>query len=236
MYLGFFVFLGLSNELIFILHTLTSLLFLLGALSLGKSALTTYIASSWLFANFFVIKQIELFSLRVTAGDVYTIGAMYGLSLLQERFGKEEALNVIRTSFFLLVLGTFFAVLHLAYAPSTIDTTHDAFSIVLSSTPRLMLASIATFLISSRLDVFIFQKLATLSSLSFAIRSICTVMTVTVVDTALFTVLGLYGLVDEPIHVFIVSVIVKIGTVIFTSPFLKCVDSLFPSSTPVSIP
>ncbi len=200
---------------------------LLAAFSLGKSSTITFIASLWLFANFFVTKQIELFSFHVTASDVYTVGAMYGMSLLQERYGKEAAFDAIYAGFLLLITGALFSHLHLFYMPSSHDHTEQAFSLLLSSTPRLALASITTFFISSQLDVHIFQLLKK-GPLSFPIRTVITLFFVMAFDTALFTLLGLYGMMNNLWDIFIVSFAIKLMTAALTSPFLCCIEWIIP--------
>ncbi len=216
------------NECIFSLHIGISVLFLIVAIRLGKSALITYISGLWLFANFFVTKQIELFGMTVTASDAYTISAMYGMSVLQERYGKPEALKCVITSFLLLIASTFFSYIHLIFIPSPNDITHTAFVTVLNETPRLMLASIMTFLITSVLDLRLFQWLQKKTSLSFTVRSTSTVILITFCDTALFTVFGLYGIISSPFHVFLVSLIIKYITISLTAPFMSLLQYICP--------
>ena len=71
------------NETIFFLHIFSALLFLALAIRLGKMALGVYVALSGVLANLFVVKQIELFGLHATASDVFAVGGILGLNLLQ---------------------------------------------------------------------------------------------------------------------------------------------------------
>lgn len=70
----------------------------------GKGALTTWIALVSLMANLFVLKQIDLFGFNATASDVFAVGSLLGLNLLQEKFGREAAQRAIWVSFSALIL------------------------------------------------------------------------------------------------------------------------------------
>ncbi len=217
----------MHNELTFLIHGTAVLLFLFGALYLGKETLITFIACSWIFANFFVTKQITLLGFEVTASDVYAIGAMLGMSVLQEFWGRKIAVLSIWTSFFTLLLATGMSYLHLNYIPTLHDTTHSHFEALLGSTPRLMVASFATFFISSRLEVALFNLLRQWVSLPFPVRSGISIASILLFDTILFSYLGLYGIVANLFDVCLVSYIVKLLVIISLAPFLTLVRYVF---------
>ncbi len=211
------------NELIFLLHCLAVLIFMLGAVRLGKDALVAFVSASWLFANFFVTKQIMLFGFEVTASDVYAIGGMLGVSLIQEFFGKTQAIRSVWISFFILAFAALTSFMHINYIPSPSDTMHGHFAQVLGSTPRLITVSFITFFISGRLDIILFGFLQRSTNLSFALRSGISTCLVMLIDTALFTTLGLSGIVGSLLDVFLLSYLVKLFVVFILIPFLTLV-------------
>ena len=73
------------NESIFLFHVITILVFTLIAFRLGKTALGSWICIQALCANLLVLKQVVLFGLHVTCSDVFAIGGILRLNLLQER-------------------------------------------------------------------------------------------------------------------------------------------------------
>src|SRR5438105_2686546 len=81
--------------------------------SLGQSALTTWIAILSLIANLFVLKQISLFGFNATACDVFAIGGLLGLNLLQEKFGRQATQQAIYISFSALVFFAVMSYIHL---------------------------------------------------------------------------------------------------------------------------
>jgi len=77
------------NEFIFLLHIIIIAISSLVALRLGKEALVAYVCVLGILSNLFVTKQILLFGFNVIATDAFVVGAVLGLQLLQEYYGKK---------------------------------------------------------------------------------------------------------------------------------------------------
>jgi len=209
------------NEILFFVHGLITIGFLFLALFMGKKTLIAFVSSCWLFANLFVTKQVLLFGFECTASDVYVIGAMIGTSILQEFFGKKEALSAMWTSFFILGLFTVMSVCHLAYTPSPSDEMNESFVRVLHPMPRLALVSFLTSLFVARLDIALFSFLKKFALLPFALRSFLTTSSVLLIDTLLFSFFGLWGLVTSLFDIFIISYSIKLLITMTLSLFLS---------------
>jgi len=203
------------NELIFLVQILVVVAFVLGALRLGKSALLALLALQGILANLFVVKQISLFGFSVTCSDVFAIGALLVLNLLREYFGKIAAQAAIQISLLTLLFFALVSQIHLLYAPTPCDTAHAAFSTVLSSSPRIILASIATFYLTQQFDLRFFSRLK--GSLPF--RLTLSLLASQLLDTLLFSFLGLYGLVESLFDIILVSFLIKCIIIAVSSPF-----------------
>lgn len=204
------------NELLFFLQVALVTFFCKGAEKFGKSALVASVAINAIVANLFVLKQIELFSFTVTGSDAFAIGSLLSLNLLQEKYGIVEAKKATIVCFFMMLFFVVVSLIHLSFVPSPLDDTHNAYSAVLSQTPRLLAASIAVFLFVQQVDraIFSFFK-AKFPKKSFSFRSTISLLISQGLDTILFSILGLYGLVFALFDVIIVSYFLKmiaIGT------------------------
>lgn len=208
------------NAYLFFIHCSVVLSFLITCLYLGKEAVMLFVGICCLFANFFVTKEIILFGCEVTASDMYTIGAMLGLSVIQEYWGKAAARRTIGLSFLLLLFGAVAAFLHLAYTPSPHDTMQPYFEKILSPAPRLIAASLVVFFIVQYLEMALFSFLQRFSKIPFFIRAASTTSCVQMVDTLLFSFLGLYGLVHSLFDICVVSYSIKLLIIALSSPFL----------------
>lgn len=203
------------NELIFFCHILAVIGFSLAALRLGKGALTAFIALQGVLANLFVVKQMTLFGFSVTCSDVFAIGGILSLNLLQEYFGKESAKRAVRISLISLLFFALMTQIHLLYEPTSFDTTHAAFAEIFSSSLRIVLASLATFFLVQQFDVRFFSVLKG----KLPIRIAISLFSSQLLDTVLFSLLGLYGLVESVVDIIFVSFFMKGLIILVSSPF-----------------
>lgn len=204
------------NELVFLSHIFVVITFVLLSLRLGKSALIALIALQGVLANLFVVKQMSLFGFSVTCSDVFAIGCILSLNLLQEYFGKESAQQATRISLLTLLFFAFASQIHLLYAPTLLDTTQNAFSTIFSSSPRIIFASIFTFYLVQKFDVRFFGFLKGPLPLRIAISLLISQL----LDTVLFSFIGLQGLVESIFDVILVSFLIKCIIIAVSSPFV----------------
>ena len=210
------------NEALFLLHALLVLSFGIFALKMGKTTLTAWIALQAVLANLFVIKQITFFQFHVTCSDVFAIGSLFGLNLLREYFGKEAASKALWTCFFAMVFFVAMAQVHLLYLPSPYDAAHSAFVTTLSSSWRLLSASIAVFFLVQKIDLHLFGFLKSRASrLSFSMRSVLCIGSTQLLDTLLFSVLGLWGLVESLFDIIFISFLIKLLILALMTPMMR---------------
>lgn len=205
------------NEFILIFHIAVVVAFVLGALRLGKSSLIALIALQGVLANLFVVKQMSLFGFSVTCSDVFAVGGILALNLLQEYFGKEAAKEAVRISLLTLLFFAFMAQVHLLYMPTLHDATQTAFQTLFSSSFRIVFASIATFYLVQKFDVRFFGLLRGKLPIRIAISLLCSQF----LDTVLFSFLGLYGLVESIFDIVLVSFLIKCLIIGASSPFVS---------------
>lgn len=209
------------NELIFIMHSIfigTSVLF---ALYLGKEALITFICLQGVLANLFVTKQITLLGLTATGADAFIVGAILGLNLLQEYFGPAYTKKTIGISFFTLIFYTIASQIHLIYIPALHDFAHVHFFALLGFMPRIAIASITVYITVLLIERWLYGLLKTAFNSKYLIlRNCISIGTTQLIDTVLFSFLGLYGIVSNIGHIIIISYCIKIASLLISTPFL----------------
>jgi uncharacterized integral membrane protein (TIGR00697 family) len=209
------------NEALFFTHVLLVLGFILVAYRMGSSALIALVVLLGVLANVFVVKQMNLFYWTVTCSDVFAIGGILGLNLLQESWGPEKASKAIRVSLLCLIFFAAMAQVHLLYLPSVADKTQDAFLAIFSSSPRIVFSSIAVYYLVQKIDVRIFGFLKTLFAQKFLpFRLTLSLLFSQLLDTILFSFLGLYGLVESIFDVIVMSYLVKCIIIASSSTFV----------------
>lgn len=208
----------------------------LGALRLGASALVAFVCVQCILANLFVVKQIALLGFNATAADACTIGATLGLNMLQEYYGKKATQKAIIVNFFLLVFYAVVSQIHLWYTPNAYDTMNIHFQPILTLMPRIVIASFSVFLVSQMIDYWLYGVLRRVWQSRFLVlRNYSSLLVSQLVDTVLFSLLGLYGLVENIGHIIIVSYTVKVCAIILAVPFVAFAKKFYSPETQETI-
>jgi len=212
----------LPNELIFIFQATTVAIFTLTALWLGKEALTATVCLYCILSNLFVTKQITLFGLSVVSTDVFAVGSILGLNLMQEYFGLSAARKAIGINAVLLLFYLASTQLFLAYAPNSFDTMNQHFIPVLTHMPRIIIASALVYFFVQLFDAQLYRFFKTFFKNRFLVgRNVMSLLISQLLDTVLFTFAGLYGIIQSPFHVIIISYTIKIIVIMCSAPFVS---------------
>jgi uncharacterized integral membrane protein (TIGR00697 family) len=209
------------NVLILCLHiTAISGLTLL-ALRLGVESMIAWLSLLAVAMNLFVLKQITLFGLCVTSSDALAVGYLLGLNLIQEFFGRTLARKCMWISLFCSCSFVLLSQLHLLYTPNNSDSTQSHFLALLHPMPRIIFASLLSFLVVQMVDLAFYGFLKRKTQGSYLpVRSAVALIISQTLDTFLFSYLALFGIVESISHIIILSLAVK-GVVIFlTVPFV----------------
>lgn len=203
------------NNLLFLSSVLLITSFAWGFLRFGKVALITWITIVSLSANLFVLKQITLFGLNATASDVFAVGGLFGLNLLQEYYGRETAQKAIWVTLACLVFFTVMSQIHLLYQPNDFDRTQAVYQSIFTHTPRIIFASLFTLFIVQQFDIRLYPLIRKrFQWLPITVASALSICVSQLLDTALFTVIGLYGIASALLEIFLVSYAIKMITIV----------------------
>lgn len=209
------------NELIFLLQTVVIAGIVLGALRLGKEALIGTIALLFVLANLFVVKQITLFGFHVTAADTYIIGAALGFNLLQEFHGRDITRKAIWIAFYTSFVSVVLSQLHMSYIPNAFDFANHSFNVVLGMLPRIVIASLIAHLVSQYVQLNLFRGLKKVfNKRYFLYRNIVAVVGGQIIDTVLFGLFGLYGIVHSITDVLLISFLIKVIVIACMTPWI----------------
>ncbi len=171
--------------------------------------------------NLFVLKQISLFGLNVTACDALAVGYLLGLNLIQEFFGRQQAQKMTWLSFFISAGFLFLSQIHLAYQPNRFDHSQNHFAFVLQPVVRIFLASLFSFLCIQFIDIAFFSFLRKKFQGQFlTLRTTLSLILSQTLDTVLFSFLALSGVVPSLKEIILFSLLVKGCVILLSSPFV----------------
>lgn len=203
----------LNNNLLFLTNILAAALCTLLCFRCGVLTLVSWIAAQGILANLFVLKQIELFGMNVTASDVFTISGMFSILLLEEFYSKDYAKKAIIASCVVLVFFAAVSQLHLAYTPSEADFAQSAYQMLFGPNFRIILASIIAYWVSQQCSVFIYRFTKT-TKLPLQLRFIFAITIAQFIDTVGFAYMGLYGIITHLHEIILFSFTVKVITLL----------------------
>lgn len=204
------------NELMFLLHVGVVCGGLFGAARFGVNALTGLISCYAVLMNLFVVKQISLFGLEVTAADAYTVGISFGLNMLYEMAGRHAARHAVWVSMFVSIIAVVLGLVHLMYVPSIVDVSNDHFVAILHVTPRIVAASLFAYYVTTNVDIAWYGFLMTKVDHPL-VRNVVSVGVTQIIDTVLFGFLGLYGIVSALGSVMVFSYLIKLMALVSSS-------------------
>lgn len=206
------------NEILFFLSVILTAGATILASLFGVNGLYCAIAVQGLMENLFVSKQIILFGLEVTAADIYEIGIIFAINLLQELYGKKAAKAGIWYFFGVSIWFLVFSQIHTAFIPSPGDWTNIHFLPLLKLFPRMVFASTLTSTLSMFLDRNVFSFVRERFG-SFTAASIMAMVCSQIFDTLMFTIVGLAGIANNLFDIFAFSLFVKLVAIFMFTPF-----------------
>ncbi len=215
------------NNALFLIHNVTIALAAFGAWKMGQACLTTFMALCWVLGNFFCIKQATLFGLDVITADVFAIGANISVTLLHDHFGEHKAQKGIITStcavLFFLIMSQFL----IWYTPNGFDDTHVHFVALLGIMPRIIFSSLVVSSISLNLNLFLYKIIRAKNRVSTNQASMIALMISQFMDTVLFSVFALYGVVHSIIPIIFFSFSIKCLCIFINIPLIHFCQKLF---------
>ena len=212
------------NELVFFAQAAVALAAVLVAARLGRVWLTAFIAVMLVLMNFFVLKQVTLFGMDVTCGNVLYASVFLATDLLAEHWGRRDAYRAVRVGFavslFFLVMG----LLILAYRPNAFDAElggHAALATLLTPQWRIVGASMVSYLIVQHLDIFLYEWWRKKThGRHLWLRNNGSTLVSQLVDTIIFTTLAFVGMGLPIVQMIAFTYVIKLIVALIDTPFI----------------
>ncbi len=226
----------MPNELIFIITVIVYLGSVLGLYKIfGKNGLYAYAVFGTLLGNIAVCKNVDIFGVATTAGSVLYASVFLVTDILSEKYGKKEASRAVAYSFSIMVLWMVGTQLTLWFTPNANDYINDSLKTVFGLVPRITVASLAGFVCSQNLDVFLYHFIWNKTGNSSAklwLRNNGSTLTSQLVDTAVFAFIAFWGV--YPVSVFfsilITTYLFKAIVALADTPFIYWARKITPLS------
>ena len=170
----------------------------------GKAGLQVAIATAIILANLQGPKLTIIFGVETSLGVIFYSSIFFATDVLSENYGKQAANQAVRMGFAVSVIILLMMSIAMLYQPSTNPATagfsiniHDAIGTILNFTPRFIFGSLLAYYISQSFDVWAFHKIKQFTGERYLwLRNNLSTMTSQLIDTAIFSLVVWWGLVD----------------------------------------
>lgn len=185
------------NSILFFVGVFVYLIAVIVAYKLfGKTGLYVFTAISAILANIQVCKNIEIFGMEATAGNVLYAASFLVTDILSEKFGKKAAQKAVWIGMFTTIIFLIGTQELLLLKPSESDFVHDSMATLFGLVPRISIGSILGYLCSQSIDVFLYHaiwKKTGESKKLLWVRNCGSTLVSQAVDTVVFTTIAFYG-------------------------------------------
>ena len=226
----------MPNELIFIITVLIYLGSVLGLYKLfGKNGLYAFAVFGTLLGNIAVCKNVDIFGVATTAGNVLYASTFLVTDILSEKYGRKDASKAVAYSFSIMILWMLGTQLILWFTPNANDYINESLKVVFGLVPRITVASLMGFVCSQNIDVFLYHfiwKRTGSGKSKLWLRNNGSTLTSQLIDTVIFTFTAFWGVYPNDVFVSILltTYLFKAAVALMDTPFMYIARRITPIS------
>ncbi len=224
------------NELIFFLSTIVFLgVVVLMYKIFGKYGLYAYVIFASILANIAAMKTVLMFGVVTSAGSVLYASTFLCTDILSEKHGKKSAERAVILGIIISLLWLLGTQITLWFTPSENSEFISGYlSTVFGMVPRLTLASLAGYIVSQSVDVFMYHFIWSKTGNSkkgLWLRNNGSTLTSQLFDTVIFVTIAYVGVLPTAafFQMMITTYIFKAVVALFDTPFAylaRCINPL----------
>lgn len=189
---------------------------------LKKEGLIIWITFATITANILVCKNIDIFHLSVSLGNIMFASNFLATDILSEKYLKDYAYKAVIIGLVMNLLFTFFMQIALLYIPSSTDISNESMKILFNLNLRVSLSSSLLYFLSNYLDIYLFNKLKEKYPNKLWLRNNVSTIISNCLENYLFVTLSFIGIYDinTIISIATTTSIIEIFLAILDTPFL----------------
>lgn len=141
-----------------------------------KEGLIAYIGVASILANIQVAKQITIFGLDATLGNVMFASTFLATDILTEYYSKKDAIKGVNVGLFSVIIYLICTQITLLFVPNSVDFVNDSMKTMFELAPRICLSSLLMYYIANRVDVILYSKLKDKKTKIWVRNNLCTIV------------------------------------------------------------
>ncbi|MHA1872827.1 MAG: queuosine precursor transporter [Candidatus Heimdallarchaeaceae archaeon] len=177
----------------------------------------------YVIANVLANKIVQVGPYSVTAGIIVYSLTFYLTDFLSEIYGKKIAKQAVWVGFLSQIILVFSIWVAIQWSPAPFWKNQGAFVTILSNTPRIVMASLVTYLVSQHHDVWAYHYWRKITrGKHLWIRNNASTIVSQAIDSTLFVFLAFYGIfsLSGLWNMIVGAFIIKMGIAVLDTPFL----------------
>lgn len=196
----------------------------------GKEGLLACIALAILLANLQGPKLTIILGFQTSLGVIFYSGIFFATDLLSERYGRAVANRAVMIGFSVSCIIVLMMSMALLFLPTDRPNTAEfseqiqlSFENILDFTPRFVFGSLFAYLLSQRLDVWLFHYIKEKTrGRALWVRNNLSTMTSQAADTLIYSFVVWWGVVDlqTALQLGVVKYGFKVAIAMFDTPFI----------------
>lgn len=218
------------NELIliislFVLFTATVFVYRF----LGRAGIFAFIVIVTIMANIEVLLLVKAFGMEQTLGNVLFASTFLMTDILSETEGKKTANKAVYLGMLAAVSMVVISQSWFLYSPAEGDWARPHIEAVFSVTPRLLFASLLGYVVSQKLDVFLYHKIWAFTEKKCGnknkflwVRNNGATLTAQIANTLIFNLVAFYGMYETKtlVSIIVSGYLIYVITSLLDTPFL----------------
>lgn len=174
-------------------------------------------------SNIIASKVVTIFGFAAPAGIIVYPLTFMVTDVVSEAFGKKKAQWVVWTGFAMMLLLLAIIKIAVLLPPASFYTGQKAFQSIFNASFRIILASLAAYIVSQSCDIALFHFLRRLTNMRFLwLRNNASTMISQLVDTIIFILIAFYGVYNFQVCLQLIGgqVLFKFLFAILDTPFV----------------
>lgn len=214
----------MSNELLFVLE----LIVVFGSLLLvkkffGKHGLIAWVPIVAILANIQVCKQIDLWGLSATLGNVLFASSFLATDILSECYGKDTSKKAVYAGIGFMVFFLIVSQITLWFVPNDFDMAQASLEGLFTLSMRTTASSLVMYALANIADVWLFHKLKDIMhGKKLWFRNNVATITCNCLENFGFIFLAFYGIMDvsDLLAISLTSCAIETIIALLDTPFL----------------
>lgn len=124
-----------------------------------KEGLYVWVAVALVTANILVSKNIDIFSLKATLGNILFASTFLATDILNEKYSAKESKKAINLGIIAVILFTIATQFSMLFIPNELDYVNSSLKNIFAFSLRINISSIVMCYISNMIDIFLFEKI-----------------------------------------------------------------------------